>query len=136
MTNNRPQKVLTHWQEILKKHETAELLLEYLNYRQTAFVSFTYPEIVTTYSQTLTTLRKLAYRATQKDRVNLEKTILYVLRRFSRLAKESGYNELGIACLQALMELNLFRPESPHPPTSETARDAELDRFEEFWDSE
>jgi len=128
--------VLTHWQEILKKHETPELLLEYLNYRQTAFASFTYPEIVTTYTQTLATLRKLAYRATQTDRISLERTILYVFHRFARLAKESGYNELGIACFQALIELNLFRPESPPCPTSDSALEAELDRFEEFWDSE
>ena len=67
--------------------------------------------------------------------MELERTILYVLHRFSRLARESGYNELSIACFQGLIELNLFRPETP-PPTSEFARNDELDRFEEFWDSE
>ena len=134
-TNNRPQKLLAHWKHVLKKHETPELLLEYLNYRQTAFASFTYPEILTTYTQMLATLRKLAYKAKQQERIHLEQTILYVFHRFARLARESGYNELGIACFQGIMELNLFRPEIA-PPTSEAARDAELDRFEEFWDSE
>jgi hypothetical protein len=69
------------------------------------------------------------------EKEEFEKRILYVLQRFARFAREAGYDELGIAFFQALIELNFFRPETL-PPTSESIREVELDRFEEFWDSE
>jgi tetratricopeptide (TPR) repeat protein len=133
--NSRPKKVLSHWDEVLKKHQSTELLIEYLNYRQTSFVSFTYPEIVATYTQCLTTLRKSAWYAKTADRPSIERTILYVFQRFAHLAREAGYHELAIASFQALMELNLFRPQLPSFAT-ERDQDVELDRFEDFWDSE
>ena len=135
MTKDRPKNVLKHWDDVLKKYENPELILEYLNFRQTSFVSFTYPEIVATYARCLATLRKIAWSAIKIEKEDIERTILYVFQRFAQLAREAGYDELGIACFQGLVELNLFRPEFS-PPLSEKAREAELDRFEEFWDSE
>ena len=124
-----------HWEELLRKYENPELIIEYLNYRQSTFVSFTYPEIISAYTQCLASLRKLAWKAIPSEKQDRERTILYVLQRFARMAREAGYTELGIACFQALIELNFFRPLNP-PPTDEISRDAELERFEEFWDSE
>ena len=105
--------MLAHWDEVLRKHENPELILEYLNYRQTSFVSFTYPEIVATYTRCLTTLRKIAWRAIPTEKAEIEQKILYVFQRFAQLARESGYDELGIACFQGIIELNTFRPEIP-----------------------
>lgn len=136
MINCRPKKVLAHWEEVLKEHDTMDIWIEYLNYRQTAFVSFTYPEIVAVYSRCLSALRKLAYRAKASEhKVEIEQTILYVLLRFVHLAREAGYDELAIASIQATMELNLFRPNTAIP-VSESQRESELSQFEEFWDSE
>jgi len=127
--------VHAHWEELLRKYENPELIVEYLNHRQSTFVSFTYPEIVSAYSQCLASLRRLAWKAIPSEKQDRERTILYILQRFATMAREAGYIELGIACFQALIELNLFRPLNP-PPTDEKSRDSELERFEEFWDSE
>jgi len=128
--------VLAHWEEILKEAESKDVWIEYLNYRQTAFVSFTYPEIVAVYSRCLSSFRRSAYRAKDaEERKEIERVILYVLLRFCHLAREAGYDELAIATVQAMMEMNLFRSESTLPG-SESARETELSQFEEFWDSE
>ena len=127
--------MLAHWEEVLQKYENPELIVEYLNYRQTSFVTFTYPSIVAIYTKCLATLRKLAWGANPKERPEIERTILYVYQRFAHLARETGYDELAIALFQALVELNLFRPAS-RPATSEKEREVELEQFEEFWDSE
>jgi hypothetical protein len=124
--------VQAKWEEALK-HETPELLIEYLNYRQTSFGSFTYPDVVATYTRILNSLRKSAWNTTNK--ADIEKTILYVLERFVHFVREAGYDELATATFQALIELNFFRPQTS-PPTSSKSHDLELDEFEEFWDSE
>jgi NRDE-2, necessary for RNA interference len=124
--------VQAKWEEALK-HETPELLIEYLNYRQTSFGSFTYPDVVATYIRILNSLRRLAWTTTNKT--DIEKAILYVLERFTHFAREAGYDELATATFQGLIELNFFRPPT-QPPTSSKSHDLELDAFEEFWDSE
>jgi hypothetical protein len=129
--------VLSHWEEVLKEYESKEIWIEYLNYRQTAFVSFTYPEIVAVYSRCLSSLRKLVYRIkAMEEKADIERTILYVFLRFVHLAREAGYDELSIASVQAMMELNLIRRPDFTSPGSESSRETELSEFEEFWDSE
>jgi nuclear exosome regulator NRDE2 len=127
--------VLTHWEGVLKKYNSPELIVEYLNFRQTSFFTFTYPEMLDVYSQCLAKLRKLAWMAKPSERRDIERRILYVFQRLSHLAREAGYDELSTALFQALLELNLFRPNS-FLPTSEREREEELNKFEEFWDSE
>lgn len=119
----------------MEKNQNPEILIEYLNYRQTALFSFTYPEMVSTYARCFSILRNLIWNAKDKEKPELERTVLYIFQRFAHFAKEAGYDELAIASFQALVELNLFRQASKIP-TYEKERDTELDRFEEFWDSE
>jgi hypothetical protein len=120
---------------VLQKYDNPELIIEYLNYRQTSFVTFTYPEIVATYTKCLSSLRKRTWGAKIDERVNIERTILYLFQRVAHLSREAGYDEFTIALFQAVVELNLFRPDIPMP-ASEKELNAELEQFEEFWDSE
>lgn len=91
--------------------------------------------MVATYARCLRALRSLAWAAIPSEKSQIESMILYIIQRFAHLAREAGYDELGIACFQGLIELNIFRLNIPAPST-ETTRDAELGQFEEFWDSE
>ena len=92
--------------------------------------------MVAIYSRCLSSLRRKAFRAKGEEKVEIERTILYVFLRFVCLAQEAGYDELAIAAIQATIELNIFRPSSTHLPISEQTLETELSHFEEFWDSE
>lgn len=92
--------------------------------------------MVAIYSRCLSSLRKKAFRVKGEEKVEIERTILYIFLRFVSLAREAGYDELAIAAVQAIMELNIFRPSSTQIPMSEQSLETELSQFEEFWDSE
>ena len=92
--------------------------------------------MVAIYSRCLSSLRRKAFRAKGEEKVEIERTILYVFLRFVCLAREAGYDELAIAAIQATIELNIFRPSSTQLPISEQTLETELSHFEEFWDSE
>lgn len=133
------QKLLARWKSVLTENPAIiNLWAKYINFRQTDFLSFTYPECLKSFSECLVVLRTAAFRAPLggPDREALEEVIFYIFVRTVLLMDESGYKENALAAVQAMLELNLFMPPSAVSPTSLREFDALLEQFETFWDSE
>lgn len=133
------QKLLARWKSVLTENPTIiNLWTKYIGFRQTDFLSFTYPECLKCFSECLAVLRTAAFRAPLggPDREALEEVVFYIFVRTVLLMDESGYKENAVAAVQAMLELNLFTPPNAVPPTSQREFDALLDQFERFWDSE
>ncbi|KAI5858627.1 NRDE-2, necessary for RNA interference-domain-containing protein [Tricharina praecox] len=134
-----PQKLLSKWNEILKENPSQiNLWRKFIDFRQTDFLSFSYPKCLKCYEECLAVLRTAAFRAGvgSLDRQALDEVIVYVFTRTILFMSESGYRESAIAALQAMLELNLFHPTNLTPPTSQLEFEMILEVFERFWDSE
>lgn len=134
-----PQKLLAQWKKFLDENPTAtELWTTYINFRQTDFLSFTYPECLKCFHDCLALLQLAALKARigSEERQRLETNIVYVFLRATLLMRDSGYKENAIAALQAMLELNLLRPAQMLPPSTPSEHDTLLGEFEKFWDSE
>jgi tetratricopeptide (TPR) repeat protein len=134
-----PQKLLSKWKQLLEKNPTLiSLWTKYINFRQTDFLSFTYPECLKCFQECLAVLRTAALNSNlaQPAREALDGVILYVFTRTVLFMNQAGYRENAIAALQAMLELNLFAPASIASPTSQREFETLLEHFETFWDSE
>jgi hypothetical protein len=132
------QKLLSKWKTTLQNNPIIiNLWIEYINFRQTDFLSFTYPECIRCFADCLTVLRSAAFRSNIElsDRHKLDTVALYIFVRTIHLMDDAGYKENAIACLQAMLELNLFSS-SKRPPTSEQEFEGLIVALERFWDSE
>jgi hypothetical protein len=132
-------KLLLKWKRILQENPASiGLWTKYLNFRQTDFMSFTYPECLKCFEDCLGVLRNAAFKieAASPGREKIEHVILYIFVRILVLMRDCGFRESSVAGLQAMMELNLFLPSRIVSPASHREHDAVLDNFEIFWDSE
>ncbi|KAF8535001.1 NRDE-2, necessary for RNA interference-domain-containing protein [Trichophaea hybrida] len=132
-------KLLSKWRRILEENPTIiSLWTKYINFRQTDFLSFTYPECLKCFYECLSVLKAAAFKTDVRSptREALDKVILYIFVRAVLLMDESGYKENAVAAVQAMLELNLFPPHDIICPTSQGEFDALLEQLERFWDSE
>lgn len=133
------KKLLEKWKSILKDNPAiVSLWTKYINFRQTDFLSFTYPECLKCFSESLLVLRSAAFKTDTRSptREALDEVILYVFTRTILLMDEAGYKENAIAALQAMLELNLFAPPNILPPSSIREFETIIEHVEKFWDSE
>ena len=133
------KKLLDKWGTILKENPTViNLWTKYIDFRQTDFLSFTYPECIKCFAGCFSILKSTAFERNiqSQDREALEGVIIYVFTRVIVLMDESGYKENAIAALQAMLELNLLTPTNKHPPSSKHEFLNILEKLEMFWDSE
>ncbi|KAA8893364.1 NRDE-2, necessary for RNA interference-domain-containing protein [Sphaerosporella brunnea] len=134
-----PQKVLSRWKRILEENPTlVSLWTKYINFRQTDFLSFKYPECLDCFRECLAVLKTAALKSSvqSSSREALDGVILYVFTRTILLMNQAGYRENAIAALQAMLELNVFAPANTIPPTSQQELETLLGHLEKFWDSE
>jgi hypothetical protein len=132
-------KLLSNWTRVLEENPTIiSLWTKYINFRQTDFLSFTYPECLKCFSECLSVLRTAAFKTDVQSptREALDEVIFYVFVRAILLMDESGYKENAVAAVQAMLELNLFPPHDIIHPSSQREFDSLLEQLERFWDSE
>jgi hypothetical protein len=133
------QKLLSKWIRLLEENPSMlPLWTKYINFRQTDFLSFTYPECLKCFGECLRVLSKATFKKPigSSEREALDKVILYVFLRFVLLMQDSGYKENAIAAIQAMLELNLFCPPTVTAPMAIREHEALLESFERFWNSE
>ncbi|KAI5817260.1 NRDE-2, necessary for RNA interference-domain-containing protein [Pyronema omphalodes] len=133
------QKLLSKWIRLLEENPSMlSLWTKYINFRQTDFLSFTYPECLKCFSECLSVLSKATFKKPigSSEREALDRVILYVFLRFVLLMQDSGYKENAIATIQAMLELNLFCPPTVTAPMAIREHEALLESFERFWNSE
>lgn len=133
------RRILFKWQQVLKDNPTITgLWTKYINFRQTDFQSFTYPECIKCFSECFAVLRSAVFRVgtVSEDREKLEDIILYVFLRLTLFMREAGYVGNAIGAFQSMLELNFFCPPHLKPPMAIDQHDKLLEGLEEFWDSE
>lgn len=134
-----PEEMMAKWQQALRDNPAMTgLWTKYINFRQTDFLSFTYPECIKCFSECFAILRTAAIGTDgeSKDKERIELNILYVFLRATLLMREAGFVENAIAAFQLMIELNIFHPSQLAPPTSLAEHEAILNQLDEFWDSE
>ena len=124
--------ILSRWQKYLDLHPAAIGLWKlYLNFVQSSFSLFRLEHFKSIFVKCLKTL------ASAEVSENIKNFRLYVILRFSVLARDAGYVELAIAIWQALLEFHIFKPtESDNLNQTKTVASSNVDLFEEFWESE
>ncbi|KAF9207642.1 hypothetical protein BGZ49_010829 [Haplosporangium sp. Z 27] len=143
-----PAKVLSKWDELLQssKIQTAwpGLWIEYLDFRQRHFLSFSvksFARVLEDASDRLRRLAKTTWLALQKNKedsdlqaqlIKVEAAIVHVVARTWSFLKEAGYTERTQAIIQGQVEF-LFN--MPLSLTSEPW-EIQIGSLEEYWDSE
>lgn len=121
------------WEQVSQENLDSVLLWkQYLDFRQSNFVTFRYEEVRDIFLRRIKLLREAIVKG-EKSKTGefiLVEHLIYTILRATLFIRESGYSELAIGIWQALLELNYFGPKSEVP------RGSRLDNFREFWDSE
>ncbi|ERF72574.1 hypothetical protein EPUS_02856 [Endocarpon pusillum Z07020] len=117
-------KLTKEWKSVLNGlPDSLRLWVQYLTFRQTNFLSFTYESCRDLFKDCLNMIRK------RQASSELEGIRSYVFVQMTTFMREAGFSEHAHALWQAIFEYCYFEP------MSDQAGD-ELFSFEEFWDSE
>lgn len=118
------KKLASQWRSVLKEHaQFPNLWIKYLNFEQSNFLTFTYDQCKSVYSECVRITRtQLLGRGRDQSRI-------YVLLRLTAFMKDAGYTEHAVGLWQAMLEYNYFHPAMHERQTEESS-------FEEFWNSE
>ncbi|CAG8960474.1 hypothetical protein HYFRA_00008193 [Hymenoscyphus fraxineus] len=119
------------WEQISKDNiDSLMLWKSSLNFKQTSFTTFRYEEIRDMFLTRIELLSKEALKAAYLGADAIYQQLIYVLLRATLFIRESGYQELGIAIWQGVLEINFQRSEQnssvPVSPGS----------LNDFWESE
>ncbi|GAA5907948.1 nuclear exosome regulator NRDE2 [Sporobolomyces salmoneus] len=138
-----PKKVLERWRETLKSHpDLTGLWIEYVSWRQTSWVNFSVKDVVEDFEECLDVLMLAMLREDigSSGLEIIEGNAIYLFLRLCLMLRQVGYSERAFAAFQALIELNLFRPNHLNLARPDDPRrkwtDRVVDELEEFWDSE
>ncbi|KAK5107520.1 hypothetical protein LTR62_001050 [Meristemomyces frigidus] len=124
-------KLMSKWQDVLSRHPgSIALWTKYLDHAQTSHSSFRFEQCKEVYLECLGVLVKARKSASDAEISAIYSVQTYVLLRFTNFLRDTGYDELGYAIWQALLEFHFFRPANSCD-VSEA-----LQMLEEFWDSE
>ncbi|KAF9584551.1 hypothetical protein BGW38_006059 [Lunasporangiospora selenospora] len=146
-----PTKVLTKWDEILRSNETQltcpGLWIEYLDFRQRHFLSFSVKSFLQVIADALQRLRQAArstwmniYRQETTDSaaesrsklVRIEMVIVHVIARTWTFLKQAGFVERAQGILQGQVEFLFNMP----PSLMSEPWQVQIGSLEEYWDSE
>ena len=117
-------KLIKEWNSVLNDHpDSLRLWVQYLTFRQTNFLSFTYASCRDLFKHCLNMIQK------RQASSELEGIRSYVFLQMTIFMREAGFSEHAHALWQAIFEYCYFEPMSDQA-------DDELFSFEEFWDSE
>ncbi|KAF9438864.1 hypothetical protein BGZ76_003889 [Entomortierella beljakovae] len=143
-----PAKVLSKWDEILQSPTLQSvwpgLWIEYLDFRQRHFLSFSVKSFAQVLEDALDRLSRVA-RSTrlnaQKDKeesrlqaqlVKIEVVMVHVMARTWTFLKEAGYIERAQAIVQGQVEFLFSMP----PSLTTESLEIQIGSLEEYWDSE
>ncbi|KAF9116677.1 hypothetical protein BGX27_000059 [Mortierella sp. AM989] len=143
-----PAKVLSKWDELLQSSKIQAawpgLWIEYLDFRQRHFLSFSVNSFARVLGDALDRLGRLArttWLAIQKDKedldlqaqlVKVETAIVHVMARAWTFLKQAGYIERAQAIIQGQVEFLFNMP----PSLATEPWDIQIGSLEEYWDSE
>lgn len=108
------------------EHSSFSLWRTHLDYSMSSIATVQYAEISKIF---LERLHQTVSRSSLQTTEDLEEA-LYIFLRATRFLWDAGYRELAVAAWQALIELNLFRPEGAQ------SQSALLSAFQDFWEDE
>jgi hypothetical protein len=119
------------WRSVLASHSAnARLWLGYIAFRSSYFGTFSVGAVRAVYAEAIEGLMSARHGECDELVVrHLETAVVSVLVKYVVFERQSGRVERAVACLQALLEFNVFRPrEIPHNRL--------MSAFADFWDSE
>jgi hypothetical protein len=96
LTSYSPSEVHRKWESLLKENTSMfSLWLSYLNFRQTEFRTFTYPDLRRGFGSCLVLLRNACFKVIAahdeiEELPDLERIILFVLERALHFIRDSG----------------------------------------------
>ncbi|ORX41457.1 hypothetical protein BCR36DRAFT_588024 [Piromyces finnis] len=127
-------KVLSKWDQILKQHpRSCGLWIEYLNYRQSDFSSFTVNSCIEEYGKCISVLsREKEYVVDLGLSKTIENTLIYCFVRLCDLLSKSGYYEKAISLYQAMIEITFFCPSI----LKNQSFKVKIQELEVFWENE
>ncbi|KAK4054854.1 hypothetical protein OIV83_000778 [Microbotryomycetes sp. JL201] len=138
-----PARVLQRWSSMLRSNPNLTgLWIEYVSWRQTTASNFSVKGIIDVFAEcfeVLTAAMDKEHFRSQK-REELEANCLYLFLRMCIMLRQAGFSERATAAFQAIIEVNLLRPnqfvQPPlNRPESEWRREV-FEALESFWDSE
>ncbi|RPA72571.1 DUF1740-domain-containing protein [Ascobolus immersus RN42] len=137
-----PAEVHRKWESLLKANPAKYTLWHsYLAFRTTDFQTFTYPDLRRGFGSCLALLRNEAFKIIAahdelEELPELERIVSFVLERALHFIRDSGFSEMAVALMQALLEVNFARPERIEPPRTLIELNNILTEFGSFWDEE
>lgn len=136
------KRLSAQWSQVLKTNpDSLGLWMGYLNFKQTAFPSFTYEVVHNVFLDCLLILREAAVQRPNNslEHKNIYENQVFVILRMTFFMRESGFLEHAIAAWQAILEYEFFTPPPyalPHEQAYDSARQGKMIAFEQFWESE
>jgi hypothetical protein len=119
------------WRTLLASNAAnARLWLGYIAFRSSYFGTFSVGALRTVYAEAVASLMKARY--SERDELivrHLETAVLSIVVKYAVFERQAGYTERAVACLQALLEFNLFAP-------ADVPQHRRLAAFGRFWESE
>lgn len=128
-------KLLNEWKQLLFFHpNNTYLWQQYILFVQSHLLYFTVSRTCKLYIKCIETLNKILSGTfqTHQPSENLEETVLDIFFQYCTFLNQCGFTEKAIATFQALIEFNMFQPQSL--PENTTLEDLKT-YFEPFWDS-
>ncbi|KAK4058086.1 hypothetical protein OIO90_000825 [Microbotryomycetes sp. JL221] len=138
-----PTRLLQHWSKVLRQWPNlTDLWIEYVSWRQTTASKFLVKDIVDVFAECFQVLSasmdKQRFRS--QARSDLEANCTYLFLRLCIMLRQAGYSERATAAFQALLELNLYRPNQYVQPNLDRDeadwRREVVAGLEDFWDTE
>jgi hypothetical protein len=121
------KRLAEQWHAILKHNPGyINLWMRYIDFRQTAFLDFTFEHCRSIY------LECMNLNASSADSAEQEAIQAHLFLRMTLFMREAGYSELAVGLWQASLEMTLFCPEK----YSTSSKANILNGFASFWDSE
>ena len=136
------QKIDREWQRLLRtfspdqseafysEDSPARLWIEYLSWRQSDWTTFRVADICRSFTEAIGDFGPS--QSPNMRSADTEAAQIQILGNYTQMLIQAGYRERAVATLQALLEVNLCRPDDANSDPFESL----VRRFESFWDEE
>ena len=137
-----PVHLSTEWKNLLHRNSTyLKLWVQYLEFKQTDSLSFTYDVVSEAFLDCLRVLTQSRAKLglDMGEQIRIFEFQIEVALRMTLFAKDSGFTEKAIAAWQVILESQIFRPLHLRKLDQTRSSDAQEEfskAFEDFWDSE
>ena len=127
-------RIAQRWKEVVFKHpNSCRLWLNYAEFAQSRFSSFSFRSVQSIYHRCFSTLTNIVEGTllSHPPETGTVPAVLNIFSSYCRFLNETGHSEKATACYQAQIEYNLFCPEEFRATPSSGQRAF----LETFWDS-